>query len=267
MRKHPIVEFIKFIIMIFICCTTENPVVIVVFFVTSLIISGFKLWFSTLWMFFIVFTIDIFTISEGVTHLGYRNFHLITMEGIVYGFFMALRLVALINVSWTMSKDIKSDKLVIITSYLAPPIALLISMTIRAMCRYTDKYKEIFFFHKSMEKDDWLHRVYCAVISLSILLDWALENGIETGMSMENRKYGTGPRTSYRNVRISKNDILEIAVIILIFIIYVISQPRVYLLPEIEINISVVNTLMVILLCGYSVYEEINENRIRRDSL
>lgn len=267
MRKHPIVEFTKFIILIFVCCTTENPVVIGAFALTALIISRGRLWFSSLWVFFVIWTIDIFTISEGVTFLGYRNFHLVTLEGVTYGLLMAIRMVALLNLIWTMSMDIKTDKIVIITSYLAPPLSLLISMTVRAVRRYSQKYKEIYYFHKSMEKDGLIHKLYAAVISLSILIDWALENGMETSQSMMSRKYGTTRRTSYKNVRISGRDVAEIAAQIVIFTVYELSKPVVYILPETIINFDILNCVMVASMCVYAIVEEANENRVKRDLL
>ena len=265
MRKHPIVEFIKFIILIFVCCTTENPIVIGAFLVMSLVITRGKLWFSSLWVFFVIWVIDIVTVSEGVTALGYRNFHLITMEGVVYGLLMGMRMVALLNLAWTMSHDLKMDKIVVITSYIAPPVSLIISMTIRAVRRYSEKYKEIFYFHKSMENDDLIHRIYIAVKSLSILLDWSLENGLETAWSMKSRKYGTRRRSSYHNIRITQNDICEIAAEIICFTIYEISKPVTYILPEIVINHNLINTVTVLIMCIYAIVEELNENRLKRD--
>lgn len=265
MRKHPIVEFTKFVILITICATTENPVVIVSFLIMSLVISRGKLWFSSLWVFFVIWTVDVFTISEGVTFLGYRNFHLVTLEGVVYGLLMALRMVALLNIVWTMSKDIKADKIVIITSYLAPPLSLIISMTIRAVNRYSQKYKEIYYFHKAMEKEDVIHKVYVAIQSLSILVDWALENGMETSESMMGKKYGTARRTSYKNVRISRSDIVEIAVMLAIVILYVATKPIVYILPSIEINYSLRNIVIVCGICLYVIIEEMYEDRCKRD--
>ena len=265
MRKHPIVEFIKFIILIFVCCTTENPVVIVAFFILSIIISHGKLWFSSLWLFFSIWTIDAFTISEGVTFLWYRNFHLVTLEGVIFGFLMGLRMVALWNLAWTMSKDLKSDKIVVITSYLSPSISLLISMTIRAARRYSLKYKEIYYYRKSMEKSDAFHKLYAAVSALSVLVDWALENGMETSQSMQSRKYGTVRRTSYTNIRINRCDIVEIVVIFVVFIIYEVSKPTVYILPAIELHYSTVNCLMVLIMCIYAFIEEYYEDRSKRD--
>lgn len=265
MRKHPIVEFIKFIILIFVCCTTENPVVIGAFFIVSVIISHGKHWFSSLWVFFSIWVIDTFTISEGVTFLGYRNFHLVTLEGVVFGFLMGLRMVALWNLAFTMSKDLTTDKIVVITSYLSPSLSILVSMTIRAVRRYSVKYKEIYYFRKSMEKSDAFHRLYAAVTALSVLLDWALENGMETSQSMQSRKYGTVRRTSYTNIRINGRDIAEIVAIFVIFIIYEVSKPTVYILPAIELHYSAVNCAMVLIMCIYAFTEEYYEDRTKRD--
>lgn len=265
MRKHPIVEFIKFIILIFVCCTTEDPIVIGTFVVMSLIISRGRLWFSSVWMFFVIWFIDIFTISEGVTFLGYRNFHLVTLEGIVYGLLMALRTVALWNIAWTMSADIKTDKLVVITSYLAPSLSLIISMTVRAVRRYSSKYKEIFYFQKSLERDDIVHRVYVAVKSLSILVDWSLENGMETAQSMTARKYGSGRRSTYHNVRITGRDIAEIVLVLLFFTGYELTKPVVYIIPEIVVNFNAINACIVLLMCIYAIVEEKYEDRIKSD--
>lgn len=96
--------------------------------------------------------------------------------------------------------------------YLFPPAAIVLSMAIRSVNRYTDKLVEIYHFQMSMESARGLwNRMISAIRSISILINWALENGLEIADAMECRAYGSTLRTSYTPFRLLPGDILIMA--------------------------------------------------------
>lgn len=55
----------------------------------------------------------------------------------------------------------------------------------------------------------------------SIVVTWALENGITTADSMSARGYGTGKRTNFSDYRFGRSDIILLITDILLFIIVI----------------------------------------------
>lgn len=265
MRKHPIVEFVRYLILLTIAITTMNPVVIGVLLIVSTIITRFRLWLIDLWLFVAIVVIDLFSSLDGVTFIAYHNYHIITFEALVYGLISGLRLVTVVQLSWKFSQDVRSDKLVVVTSFLAPPLSLLLSMSVRNVRRYSVKIKEIYWTQLSLEENQGLVvKIVVGVRSMSILIDWALDNGMETITSMESRGYGKHRRTCYRPISITSLDLVELFVYLLVTIAYYITVPSVVILPEINIGFSLLNTITIVVVGMYCLLEEYFESKSKQ---
>jgi len=144
-----------------------------------------------------------------------------------------------------------SEKMVIVFKYLFPPAAIVLSMAIRSVNRYTDKLVEIYHFQMSMEPARGLwNRMISAIRSISILINWALENGLEIADAMECRAYGSKLRTSYTPFRLLPADILIMAAFVGIVVLQRVSEPFCLLIPRIEIHFGVANIFITLALCA-----------------
>ena len=268
MRKHPIVEFVKYVLLITLLILTENPLSIGIIFLFITIITKGRFWLLNLWVIVAIIFIDSFASLDGVTYLCYHNYHIITLEAVLFGLTSGVKMSALVGICWKFSQDVKSDKLVVVTSYLSPNLALLISMTVRNIDRYSKKLKEIYSLRiASNEDSNIISKFYEIIVSVSILLDWALENGMETTFSMLVRKYGTTKRSSYKSILISRRDIVEVILQILVFIAYIISLPNVDFFPEVKIGFSIFNICILTVSIFYCSLEEYFESQVRRDQI
>ena len=98
------------------------------------------------------------------------------MESLAYGVFAGVQLWLLCRWTYRMGRAMTSEKMVIVFKYLFPPAAIVLSMAIRSVNRYTDKLVEIYHFQMSMEPARGLwNRMISAIRSISILINWALE--------------------------------------------------------------------------------------------
>ena len=88
------------------------------------------------------------------------------------------------------------------------------------------------------------------------MVGWILENSIETADSMMCRGYGSARRTTFRKIRINRNDILEILLIILLFVAFYITIPKTIIVPYLDIGID---GLHIIIVSVFIIYEVFNE--------
>lgn len=268
MIKHPIVEFLKYTVLITTTLYTQQPLLVGFLFILSQVISRGRLWVVNLWVIVALLFINSFSSLDGVTFLAYHNYHIITLEAVIYGGLSGLRMATLLNVCWKFSQDVRSEKLVVVTSYLAPPLSLLISMTVRNVRRYSEKLKEIYSFQSSLQEDEnIIVKFKIAFKSVSILIDWALENGFETSQSMKLRHFGEHRRTAYRPIKLSIRDLFEVILILLWFLIYLLTRPHIQIIPELQINFSALNAILLWLFIIYIFKEDLNEVKNRKDDL
>ena len=237
--RHPLVEFVKFLAAIVLLCLTRNPYVSVLFLILEFVIApSVKSVLALLGMTALSVIVNALVNHQGETYLFYLNDNIVTMESLAYGVFAGVQLWLLCRWTYRMGRAMTSEKMVIVFKYLFPPAAIVLSMAIRSVNRYTDKLVEIYHFQIS------------AIRSISILINWALENGLEIADAMECRAYGSKLRTSYTPFRLLPADILIMAAFVGIVVLQRVSEPFCLLIPRIEIHFGVANIFITLALCA-----------------
>jgi energy-coupling factor transport system permease protein len=147
---------------------------------------------------------------QGVTILTYIHYNPITLESFIYGICMALMIGGVIL--WFMSYNaiMTSDKFIYLFGRLIPAMSLIISMALRFIPRYRAQIRRIASARRGIGVDassgGFFSRVRSGGEILSVMVTWALENGIETSDSMQARGYGLPGRTAYSNYRFDARD-------------------------------------------------------------
>ncbi|MGN1205544.1 MAG: energy-coupling factor transporter transmembrane component T [Eubacterium sp.] len=251
MSKHPLVEFVKYVTAIILLCLTRNPYVTAFFLVLELTISfSWKSMPGLFGMTMLSVAANALVNHQGETYLFYLNDNIVTMESLIYGAFMGVQLWLLCRLTYRMGRTMTSEKIVIVFKYVFPPAAIVLSMAIRSINRYTDKLVEIYHFQMSMEAGRGLwSRMISSIRAISILINWALENGLEIADAMECRAYGSRIRTSYTPFRLLPADVAVIAAFIILVVLQRISEPLCLLIPRIEIHFGVFNALIMLAFC------------------
>lgn len=148
---------------------------------------------------------------EGVTILTYLpSGNPLTLESILYGLATAGMLASVVLWFACFNAVITSDKFVYLFGRIIPALSLVLSMALRFVPRFQAQLKVVTRAQKCIGKDpsqgSLLHRIRCAGSILSVMLTWALENGIDTADSMKSRGYGLPGRTAFSIYRFDKRD-------------------------------------------------------------
>lgn len=148
---------------------------------------------------------------EGRTILTYLpSGNPLTLESILYGLAAAGMLAAVVLWFACFNAVITSDKFVYLFGRIIPALSLVLSMALQFVPRFLAQLKVVTRAQKCIGKDpsqgSLFHRIRCAGSILSVMLTWALENGIDTADSMKSRGYGLPGRTAFSVYRFDKRD-------------------------------------------------------------
>lgn len=148
---------------------------------------------------------------KGVTPLFFLNGNPVTLEAAAYGINIALMLIAVIYWFKCFNVIMTEDKLLYLFGKISPKIALLISSALRFIPLFKTQAAKIRMAQKSMglfASDTWTDNLKGVARVYSALITWALENAIDTGLSMKARGYGLKGRKHYSLFSFRKTDVL-----------------------------------------------------------
>ncbi|MEF9920392.1 MAG: energy-coupling factor transporter transmembrane component T [Erysipelotrichaceae bacterium] len=217
-RLHPLVLFSFFLSVILLTMIQTHPVYIIIsLFAAKLCfykMLGFKAYCKRMMYHLIIFLIvglsnPIFS-HRGATILFYLNDNPITLESIIYGFVFAAMLIAVLIWCEILQKVMSSDKIMYLFSKSIPAFALMFSMTLRFIPKFSKQLKEIRDAQKLLGNDisegSLIHRIKSGVRILSMLITYAFETSVDSADSMKARGYGLKHRTSFTTYSFTKRD-------------------------------------------------------------
>lgn len=223
---HPLVNFLYFGAVILFSMMFIHPVFLIIgiiaSFVYSIVLNGikslkFNLYFLMPMMIMVILLNPLFS-HKGITILFYLNDKPITLESFIYGIATAIMLITVIMWFSCYNKVITSDKFIYMFSKTTPSIALLISMTLSFVPKFKNQLKKIRTTQRNIGRDINNGTMYqkakngCTIIS--ILITWALENGVQTADSMRGRGYGLSGRSNFSIYKLDSRDKNALAIII-----------------------------------------------------
>ena len=156
---------------------------------------------------------------NGVTVLFVANDLPVTLEAIAYGAGMGAMIAAVLWWFRSFAKIMTSDKLLYIFGSISPKIALILSMTLRYIPLFRRQAQKTNQSQRAMGlyKDDNIpDTVRGGARVFSVMVTWALENGVVTADSMTARGYGVGKRTHFALFRFRAEDALVIAAVLVL---------------------------------------------------
>lgn len=231
---HPIVCFTYFIVMISASMFFMHPVFIGIslvcsFTYTTLINKGKSkqiLIFGLITAICIAIVNAIF-VHRGATVLFYLKDNPITFESIIYGTCSGAMMLSVILWFSAYNEVITTDKFLYIFSKIVPSISLMLSMTIRLIPKLIQQTKVIVASQKTVGLDcssgNIINRAKSSMRVLSILVTWALEDGVQTADSMKARGYGLKGRTTFSIFIFTFKDKIMTLIIMLVSLILVIG--------------------------------------------
>lgn len=151
-------------------------------------------------LFAVLAIINPLTSHNGKTVLFVINDSPITLEATLYGIVNAGIIVTVLYIFRLFGSIMTRDKLLYVFGKLSPRLALVLSMSLRYVALFKDRARRISESQRALglyKDENIIDRIKCDLRVFSILITWALENGITTADSMSARAYGKHKRTYY----------------------------------------------------------------------
>ena len=158
---------------------------------------------------------------NGVTVLFIMNNNPVTAEAFIYGVCAAGMITASFYWFYSFTQIMTSDKLLYIFGFFSPKIALILSMAIRFVPMFSRQHKRVKDAQRALglySDDNIIDSLKGNIRVFSVMVTWALENGIITADSMAARGYGCGKRSRFATFSLKKRDIAFICVTVLLFL-------------------------------------------------
>ncbi len=215
---HPIAQTIYFLTVSGIAMFSLHPVITVIslcgalllFFIRNGTAQG-KSHLYFLGMFLLLSLLNPLVSHRGATVLFVLNHNPVTLEALLYGICASANLLAVLYWLRSFTQIMTRDRLLYIFGKLSPKLSLVLSMALRYVSLFTQQAKKVTQTQKALglyREDTLIDRFRSTMRVFSILLTWALENGIITADSMAARGYGVGKRTNFALFRFRKADAL-----------------------------------------------------------
>lgn len=209
-------------------------------------------------LFFIMAMMNPLFSHNGATVLFVINDSPITLEATLYGVVASAMILAVLYWFRSFTQMMTSDKLLYVFGKLSPKLSLILSMGLRYVPLFSAQAQKINATQTALglyKEDNIIDRVRGGARVFSVLLTWALENGIITADSMAARGYGMGKRTHFSLFRFRVADGILLLLTLTFGAVTCVSLGtqalEITFYPEIEI--SAVTPLSVLGLTAYGI--------------
>lgn len=279
---HPIVQFMYFFSVLLFTMFIMQPYFLIVSLCAALIYTlylGRKKAFILILKFIFPMSLLAGIINplfnhEGMTILTYLpDGNPLTLESIVYGAAAGGMFSSIMLWCLCLRYIMTSDRVIYLFGRIAPKLALFISMILRFIPKLTEQFKKIRAAQRCIGRDIDQGKLYIRIKNaariVSALIQWVLENSVDTADSMKNKGYGLSHRTSFSLFHIEIRDVVSIIIIAFadtaIFTAYFSELLEFYYFPIISIPetdmMSITVYIIYMLLCFMPLLSDIKEDR------
>lgn len=231
-EMNPAAVAVYYICVLAVTMFSVNPLLLGIALVTSVscaVVSGtanLRAHLFSAAVFLIAAVLNPLFVHKGLTVLFYLNDRPFTLEAVIYGLCAAAMITAALYRLRELSEALSSDKVIYLFGRFSPRLALLLSMAIRYVSLFKQRWHKISDTQRALGLYDDGNLIDAArgrARVLSVLITWTLENGIVTAESMESRGYGSGRRTSYAVYRVRPSDVVFMLACILLTAVTVVG--------------------------------------------
>lgn len=148
---------------------------------------------------------------NGATVLFVLNHNPVTLEAFLYGLVLGMAILTLIYWFKSFQQLMTGDKLLYVFGSALPKMTLILSIALRYIPLLKKQIRSIRDSQKALglfKEENLIDRFRGEMRIFSVLVTWALENGIITADSMSARGYGIGRRTRFALFRFRLSDAL-----------------------------------------------------------
>ena len=160
-------------------------------------------------LFLVMALINPLTHHNGVTVLFVLNDNPVTLEACLYGLAASGMIVSVLYWFRSYSQIMTSDKLLYLFGRFSPRLALTVSMALRYIPLFKQQAKKVNDAQKALglyKDDNPIDAMRGGMRVFSVMVTWALENGVITADSMAARGYGVTRRSFFARRRFGAKD-------------------------------------------------------------
>lgn len=146
---------------------------------------------------------------NGMTVLFVMNNNPVTLEALIYGSAAATMIVSVMYWFRAYAAMMTSDRLLYLFGAVSPKFALILSMSLRYVPLFGTQVRKISQTQKALglyKENNIIDTCRGGLRIFSVMVTWALENGIVTADSMTARGYGIGRRSRFAIFRFTRQD-------------------------------------------------------------
>ena len=205
---------------------TLDPVILAISLVGAVLLfvhlsgmKGSRSHLYTLGLFLLMAAVNPLVSHRGQTVLFVLNDNPVTLEATLYGLAAAGMIVAVMYWFRCFTCIMTSDRLLYLFGALSPKLSLLLSMALRYVPLFGQQLRKTRQAQQAMglyREDTFTGRLRGHLRVFSVMVTWALENGVITADSMTARGYGCTRRTHFRAFRFTGHDALLTALSLLL---------------------------------------------------
>lgn len=219
--SNPIAASLYFLAVSGIAMFSANPIISAISLIGAVVLflvnngkKSLSYHLFSLLLFAIMSLVNPLVSHNGATVLFVINNNPVTLEALIYGICSSVTIIAVLYLFRSFTQVMTSDKLLYIFGVLSPKLALILSMALRYVSLFGTQIKKVQASQKALGlyKDDNIVDSFRGGIRVfSVMITWALENGIITADSMAARGYGIGKRSRFSLFRFKAEDVLIIS--------------------------------------------------------
>jgi len=214
---HPVTAFIYFVCVLLIAMFIGHPIILAESLVGAVLFclmlecgKGFlKNMAFYIPLFLLVSLTNPLFSHNGMTPLFFMNGNPVTLEAVLYGVAISAMLVGVIYWFKCYSFIFTSDKFLYLFGKIIPKLSLILSMALRFIPMFQAQIKRVNKTQKAMglyTSKSLVDRFRSATRVFYVMIQWSLENAVETGNSMRARGYGLKGRTHFSLFRFTARD-------------------------------------------------------------
>lgn len=223
---NPIAAFIWLMMTAGIAMFCLNPVILALSILGGMLYffirnpdSGFKAQLPYLLLFLMTALLNPLFSHNGATVLFVLNHNPITLEAFYYGLVLGGMILSVLYWFRSFQQIMTSDKLLYVFGSALPKLTLILSIALRYIPLLKQQTKRIRDAQKALglfKDENIIDRLRGEMRIFSVLVTWALENGIITADSMTARGYGIGRRTRFALFHFRIRDGILVAVCLML---------------------------------------------------
>ncbi|MBE5797348.1 MAG: cobalt transport protein [Clostridiales bacterium] len=225
-EHNPIAVAVYFLCVLSVAMFSMDPVILIISLTGALALhfrlqrlSGGRTHLYTLALCLFMTLINPLVSHHGATVLFVMNHNPVTLEALLYGTASAGMIAAVLYWFRSFTCIMTSDRLLYLFGALSPKLSLILSMAMRYVplfghqARRTRQAQQALGLYR---EDNLIDSLRGDARIFSVLMTWALENGVITADSMAARGYGIGRRSRFSIFRFTLRDGLLILLSLLL---------------------------------------------------